>query len=389
MKALPFDYAVRNLGRSTTRLIALVLGSTMVVLLIVAAAGFVQGMEASFKRSGDPRNVILLGAGSEESVERSEIPASVPGVLAATVPGIVRRAGVDAISPEVHVMLPVKIGTDDRKRQIVVRGVTPTAMTVHEGVRLTEGRLPVQGADEIIAGSMAYEVLGVSPDDLAIGKSISIDGRSLSVVGSFNASGTVFDSELWTPMTDIQNATKRETISCVVATLDPAEAELADIDAFTKLRPDLELSVVGEADYYGSLAAFFKPLQIVTWITALLIATGGVFGGLNTLYAAFAARIREFGTLRSLGYRKGAIVLSLIQESVIVTMAGSLIACIAAMLFLDGVSVRFSMGAFGIIIDSGVILVGLSTGLALGIIGALPPAWRALNLSIPEALKAV
>lgn len=389
MKALPFDYAVRNLGRSTTRLIALVLGSTMVVLLIVAAAGFVRGMEASFKRSGDPRNVILLGAGSEESVERSEIPASVPGVLAATVPGIVRRAGVDAISPEVHVMLPVKIGTDDRKRQIVVRGVTPTAMTVHEGVRLTEGRLPVQGADEIIAGSMAYEVLGVSPDDLAIGKSISIDGRSLSVVGSFNASGTVFDSELWTPMTDIQNATKRETISCVVATLDPAEAELADIDAFTKLRPDLELSVVGEADYYGSLAAFFKPLQIVTWITALLIATGGVFGGLNTLYAAFAARIREFGTLRSLGYRKGAIVLSLIQESVIVTMAGSLIACIAAMLFLDGVSVRFSMGAFGIIIDSGVILVGLSTGLALGIIGALPPAWRALNLSIPEALKAV
>jgi putative ABC transport system permease protein len=211
----------------------------------------------------------------------------------------------------------------------------------------------------------------------------------LAIVGSFNAAGTVFDSELWTPITDIQNATKRETISCVVATLDPSEAELADIDAFTKLRPDLELSVVGEADYYGSLAAFFRPLQIVTWITAVLIATGGIFGGLNTLYAAFAARVREFGTLRSLGYRKGAIVLSLIQESLIVTMAGALIACTVAIAILDGLSVRFSMGAFGIVVDSGVILVGLLTGLALGIIGALPPAWRALNLSIPEALKAV
>jgi len=389
MKLLPFEYAVRNLGRSTPRLFALVIGSTMVVLLIVAAAGFIRGMERSFKRSGDARNVILLGAGSEESVERSEIPASVPGVLAATVPGIIRRAGVDAISPEVHVMLPVKIGSDDRRRQIIVRGITPTAMTVHEGVRLVDGRLPVQGSDEIIVGSMAYEVLGVSPLDLAIGKSISIDGRMLAIVGSFNAAGTVFDSELWTPITDIQNATKRETISCVVATLDPSEAELADIDAFTKLRPDLELSVVGEADYYGSLAAFFRPLQIVTWITAVLIATGGIFGGLNTLYAAFAARVREFGTLRSLGYRKGAIVLSLIQESLIVTMAGALIACTVAIAILDGLSVRFSMGAFGIVVDSGVILVGLLTGLALGIIGALPPAWRALNLSIPEALKAV
>lgn len=388
-KALPFEYAVRNLGRSPARLIALVLGSTMVVLLIVAAAGFVRGMKASFQRSGDPRNVILLGAGSEESVERSEIPASVPGVLAATVPGIVNRAGVDAISPEVHVMLPVRISDEDRKRQVVVRGVTPTAMTVHEGVRLVTGRLPIQGSDEVIAGGMAHEVLGILAESIAPGQTISIDGRSLKVVGAFSASGTVFDGELWVPITDIQNATKRETISCVVATLDPAEAELADVDAFTKLRPDLELSVVGESDYYGALSAFFQPLQIVTWITAILIAIGGVFGGLNTLYAAFAARTREFGTLRSLGYRKGAILLSLIQESVVVTMSGTVVACMLGLILLDGVSVRFSMGAFGIVIDSTVIVVGIVTGLALGIIGALPPAWRALNLSIPESLKAV
>ena len=40
MRLLPFDYAVRNLGRSPTRLVLSVLGSTLVVLLVLAAGAF-------------------------------------------------------------------------------------------------------------------------------------------------------------------------------------------------------------------------------------------------------------------------------------------------------------------------------------------------------------
>lgn len=413
MRLLPFAYAVRNLGRSSSRLFLAVAGAAMVVLLILVAGGFVRGMSAALRGTGGEHNVILLGAGSEESVERSEIEAGVPGVLAASVAGVRTRAGVAYVSPEVHVMLPVGVGSAApgtsvagasgdgagsgraHLRQVMLRGVTPAAALVHESVSLTEGRWPANGGDEVIVGRMAATVLGVAEGDVAIGKAITIDGRPWTIVGRFSAPGTVVEAEVWLPLADLMTATKRETISCVVLTLDPYNeatgegAEFGDVAAFTKTRPDLELVAMTEREYYGKLATFFGPIKIVAWVTAGLIAVGGLFGGLNTMYAAFASRIRELGTLQSIGYRRLAIVWSMIQESTLATAAGGLVACAVGVFVLDGLAVRFSMGAFGLMIDETVVGLGLLTGLALGVLGALPPAIRCLRPTIPVALKAV
>jgi putative ABC transport system permease protein len=401
MRTLPFEYAVRNLGRSPNRLILSVAGSALVVLLILIAGGFVQGMSKALAASGGAHNVILLGAGSEDSIERSEIEASVPGVIAASIAGIRSRAGVPFVSPEVHVMLPVRAGSaatpkaPAAERQIMVRGITPAASLVHESVALTDGRWPRAGSDEVIVGRMASAVLAVPDSDLAVGNTIEFDRRPWTIVGRFAAPGTVVEAEIWLPITDVKAATKRETISCVVLTLDPFDeatgegAEFADIDAFTKTRPDLELSAMTELAYYNKLAQFFGPIKLVAWVTAGLIAIGGLFGGLNTMYAAFASRIRELGTLQSLGFRRLAIVWSMIQESTLATAAGGLIACALGVFVLDGLAVRFSMGAFGLVIDHSVVGLGLLCGLSLGVLGALPPAIRCLSPAIPVALKAV
>jgi putative ABC transport system permease protein len=319
MKLLPFTYAVRNLGRSPSRLFLSVAGAAMVVLLILVAGGFVRGMSQALRATGGEHNVILLGAGSEESVERSEIAAATPAVLAASVPGIRARAGVAYVSPEVHVMLPVGVGAGGaaKQRQVMLRGVTPTAALVHESVSLTEGRWPASGADEVMIGRMAGTVLGVAESEVQVGKELMLDGRPWAIVGRFSAPGTVVEAEVWLPLADVMSATKRDTISCVVLTLDPYNeqtgegAEFGDIAAFTKTRPDLELGPMTEREYYGKLASFFGPIKIVAWITAGLIAVGGLFGGLNTMYAAFASRIRELGTLQSIGFRRLSIVWSM------------------------------------------------------------------------------
>lgn len=406
MRLLPFEYAVRNLGRSPSRLLLSVAGAAMVVLLILVAGGFVRGMSQALHATGGEHNIILMGAGSEESVERSEIEAGVPGVLAASVAGIRTRAGVAYVSPEVHVMLPVVAGPPPApdgaaptsavpRRQAMLRGVTPAAALVHESVSLSQGRWPISGADEVIVGRMASTALGIAESEVAVGKTLTIDARTWTIVGRFSAPGTVVEAEVWLPLTDLMTATKRETISCVVLTLDPYNdatgegAEFGDIAAFTMTRPDLELVPMTEREYYGKLASFFGPIKIVAWVTAGLIAVGGLLGGLNTMYAAFASRSRELGTLQSIGYRRGAIVWSMIQESTLATAAGGLLACAIGVLILDGLAVRFSMGAFGLVIDETVIGLGLLCGLSLGVVGALPPAVRCLSPTIPAALKAV
>lgn len=386
MRLLPFEYAVRNLGRSPVRLVASVLGAALVVLLVLAAGAFTRGMERSLSISGNEQNVILLGAGSEESVERSQIDMSVPTLVAASVPGIKSRLGVDYVSPEVHMALVVRLGEESsRDLQAILRGVTPAAFLVHPRVRIVEGRAPRPGEYELMAGSLAATRLGVSESNLAVGKQLWFDNRAWTITGRFAAPQTVLDAEIWVPLTDLQIATRRDTLSCVVVTLD--DATLEDLSIWCAQRLDLELVAIRESDYYADLVAFFRPVRAIVWVTAALIALGGLFGGLNTMYAAFAARVRELGALQTLGFPRRALTLSFLQESLLATAAGGILAAAVALLLLNGLAVRFSMGAFALVIDPTVMLAGIIAGAGLAVVGVIPPLWRCLRLPIVEALR--
>src|SRR5687768_4483992 len=132
---LPLSYAVRNLFRVPARLCQLVLGAALVIFLLMLASALSTGMDGVLRSSGSERNVIVLGSGSEESVERSEIAASVPSLIAASVPGIKTVLGRPAVSPEIHYngLLKPEGGV---ARQALYRGVTPAALLVHPEVRL-------------------------------------------------------------------------------------------------------------------------------------------------------------------------------------------------------------------------------------------------------------
>jgi len=388
MRLLPFDYAVRNLGRSPRRLAAILVGNTLVVVLILTAAAFVEGMRSSLTIPNDSQNIIVLATGSEESIERSEISPAIPGILSASLPGIHTVSGIPFVSPEILSAL-ILFDKKDSKQELrgIVRGVAAGAFLVHERVELIEGRAPRSAANEMIAGSLAEEKLGLPASALALGKSLWFEDEEWTVVGRFQAQGTVMDAELWIPLTDLQVATKRKGLSCVVIRL--GSAEFADVDAFTKTRLDLELSAIRESDYYVSLLRFYKPIQIMIWITAILIALAGILGGLNTLYSAFAARVREIGMLQSLGFSRRAIVLSLIHEALLAAAVSVLLAILLAKVLLEGFAISYSMGVFQLTLNNAVLATGCAAGLLLGVLGALPPAWRCLRKGIPEALKSI
>jgi len=387
MKLLPFEYAVRNLGRSPLRLAASVLGGALVVLLVLAAGGFVRGMQHSLRVSGNERNVLLLGAGSEESIERSQIGRNVPTLAAASVPGIKRRLGVDYVSPEVHMALVIRAGREDgEKSQAVLRGVTPTAFLVHDQVRVIEGRPPRPGAYEVMVGNLAPVRMGLDESEVAIGRTLWFDNHTWTITGRFSAPHTVMDAEIWMPLTDLQIATRRDTLSCVVLTLDKASFE--DVSVWCAQRLDLELVAMREVDYYAGLLVFYRPVRVMIWVTAALIALGGLLGGLNTMYAAFATRVRELGALQTIGFSRSALIVSFLQESILAISGGAIVAAVVALLTLDGLAVRFSMGAFALLLDAPVVLGGLAAGAIVAVLGVMPPLWRCLRLPIVEALRA-
>ena len=380
---LPLSYAVRNLFRSKSRLLQTIGGSAMVVLLVMASVAINNGMKRVLSASGSDRNVILLSAGSEESIERSEVAERTAGIAEAAVPGITETLGVRAVSGEIHYMNYLGL-PDGRKRQAMLRGVTLQALRVHPEVRLIEGNFPAAG--ELMVGRLAWRKLGLVQSDLKVGGILTLENQPLKISGIFAAPGTVLESEIWATLGDLRVLAKRETLSCVVLRLDDP-ADYAEADLFAKQRLDLELSALRESDYYSRLSAFFKPLRAMTWITAGLIAAGAIFGGVNTLYAAFASRVREMATLQSIGFGRGALLWSLVQESTLACLTGALLASVVAVVLLDGRTIPFSIGAFTLNVGPGVAITGIVTGLLLGLLGALPPAIRCLKPPLPTALR--
>lgn len=420
MRLLPFHYAARNIGRSPLRLCLTAGGGALVVFLVVAAAASMRALDRGVRASGTAGNVMLIGAGSEESVERSEIPAAVPGVIAASVEGIRTEGGAPFISPELHVPLPLRReGTPEpagsARDLVLVRGIEPAAFLVHPQARLSSGRLCEAGADEAMLGRALAQRLGISDGDVAVaapGAStgapagagalaaasapaasaasrpprILIDGRLHTVTGIIDAPGIAIDGEAWMPITDLLVHTRRQTISAVVVTLG-AGTDVGDVEVFAARRPDLELAALDEVAYYAGLAAFFSPVRALVGLSALLVAAGAMLGGLNSLDAAFAARSREIAMLQVLGFPRAAVTISLVQESMITIAAGALPAIAAAALLLDGIGVQFSMGIFSLRVDAPCVAWGLVAAAALGLVGSLPPAIRCMRMSIPEALK--
>lgn len=383
-RLLPWEYGVRNLFRRPGRSVLTLGGLTLVVLLVLVVVGFIRGLEATLAVSGDPRVVYLHALGAGENVENSSIPARTAALLTASLDGVQRRHGVAYASPELYLATRVTPEGDDKPGLGVVRGVTSAAILVRQRVQVTEGHWP--GPGEVMVGRLAATKLGRRTEALAVGRTLTIEGRSWKISGRFAAVGSALESEIWGPLEDLQQAMKRQDLSLVALTLAPG-ADFATVDEFCKERLDLELTATPETAYYAALQKHYGPVRALAWLVMVLVAGAGVFAGLNTMFGAVVGRVRELATLQTLGYVRRAITLSLIQEAALLAAAGSLVAATVALLFINGAAVRFTMGAFTLRIDGMALLIGCGTGLLLGVIGAIPPSVRAMRMAITEGLK--
>jgi putative ABC transport system permease protein len=264
-----------------------------------------------------------------------------------------------------------------------VRGVTERALLVHPAVTLIDGRLG--GDDEVVVGRLAAARLDVEPALLAPGAKLWIEGATFTVAGTFAAPGTTLEAEIWAPLHRLRGLSKREDVSAVFARVVDAQG-FRDLEHFAARRRDLELQFMTSASYYGELAAYFQPLRAMAWAMALLIGVAALLTGANTLNAAVQERAAELATLRTLGWRSGAIAWSLLQESLLLAAAGGIAGLALARVALEGGAVRLAMTAFSLTVEPPAIVLGLAGALLLGVLGTLPAAWRIVRLPVAHAL---
>jgi putative ABC transport system permease protein len=242
---------------------------------------------------------------------------------------------------------------------------------------------------ELIAGiGAAKQFRGLTP-----GSVLHFRNADWTVTGVFTSNGDIHESELMADVDTVGSATQRSGYSSAIALLTSAAAFTEFKDALTT-DPQLKVDVQREPDYYAAQSkALSKAINVVGNTVAVIMAIGAVFGALNSMYSAVAARGMEIATLRAIGFGALPVLLSVMLEAVTLSLLGGLIGAALAWVLFNGHSVSTLGGAFAqvvfkLTVTRTLIVTGILWACIIGVVGGSFPALRAARLSVAEALRA-
>jgi hypothetical protein len=422
---VPLRYNVRNVAARWKTTAMTGLAFTVVIGLLTVMLGFVNGMYQLTLHSGQPGNVIVLSERATDEVLSSLSPTDV-GDLERQ-PGILRDRDRPMASRETYFVVnqPLRNARPGRpgRRFLQVRGLDDPELTarVHSlemlpgsqwfssaGVReatdasdprrrelveavLGEGVAGELGRDRDPATAATWR----RTDRLDIGDTFPLGGRTWIVAGILDSAGSTFNSEVWAKRSLLGGMFGKNTYTSLVCRTADAESARKLKEYFsTQYRKASVLAQV-ETDYYESLSTTNQQfLYAIAFVTAVM-AIGGAFGVMNTMFAAISQRIRDIGVLRLLGYQRRQILVSFLLESLIVAFIGGLAGCALGYLAngLSATSIVNSGPGGGksvvlrLLIDARILGVGFLLAVAMGLFGGLIPALSAMRLKPLESLR--
>jgi len=237
-------------------------------------------------------------------------------------------------------------------------------------------------------------------DSSPIGRTIRVLGTEMTVIGLLERQGSSFgrslDNPVYVPVTvyyDLYGGQRGTAIfgkarAGTALKLDGAlditraalrshfHTPLGQDDNFDTLTPDSVRSFVDSI--LGVIAAVVVP------ITSISLVVGGIVI-MNIMLVSVTERTREIGIRKSLGARRGDILLQFLIESVILSLAGGLIGLICGALAATALSALF--GAT-LKVTAGYVALSIVVSSAVGIISGWYPARRAARLDPVAALRA-
>jgi putative ABC transport system permease protein len=367
---------------------ATVVGIAGVVGVLVGVLSIAAGFRQAMAVSGSPDGAIVLRSGADSEMV-SGLSHDETRIIA-DAPGVARNASGPLASAELFVIIDLPKRATGTDANVPLRGVEPSALAVRDNMKITRGRMFGWGQNEVIVGEGAVQEFA----GLDVGSKIKVGRYQWPVVGVFTANGGAAESEIWTDAKVLQEAYNRgDSFQSVSVKLNSPAAFQQFKDSLTS-NPQLSVQVSRLSDYYAQQSETMT-LLITTlgYIIAILMAVGAVFGALNTMYSAVAARTREIATLRALGFGSGAVVASLMLESLLLALAGGALGGGLAYFAFNNFHTStmnfqsFSQVTFAFRVTPQLLVRGIVWAAVIGLIGGLFPAVRAARLPIVAALR--
>jgi putative ABC transport system permease protein len=374
----------QRLGASSV----IVIGIAGVVAVLVSVLAMGAGFRHTLADSGREDRVIILRGGSDAELSSNLTRTDIATISNA--PGLAKDAdGKALLSSELVTVVnvpKVDTGTD---ANVTMRGVGLKVAEVRPELKIVSGKMFRPAVRELIAGVGAAKLFR----GLTVGSVLRLRNADWTVTGIFSSNGDVHESELMADVDTVASSLERTGYSSAVGLLSSAAAFTAFKDSLTS-DPQLKVDVQREREYYAKQSAgLTKTINIVGTTVAVIMAIGAMFGALNTMYSAVAARGLEIATLRAIGFGAFSVLLGVMIESLLLSLLGGVIGASLAWMFFNGHTVStlgaaFAQVVFQLTVTSTLITTGIVWACIIGLLGGFFPALRAARLPVAEALRA-
>jgi ABC-type antimicrobial peptide transport system permease subunit len=385
---IPLSYVLRNLATRRVTTLLTAGGMALVVYVFAAVLMLAAGLTATLVATGQADNVVVIRRSAQTEVQsgvdrlQAGIVESLPDI--ATGPG-----GNRLVSREPVVLINLPKRESGKPSNVTIRGVTAAGIELRPQVRLAEGRMFRPGTAEVVTGrAIASGFRGAG-----VGETLRFASRDWTVVGVIDAGRTAFDSEIWGDAEQMIQAFRRGAYSSLIF-------RLADASRFDAVKreiesdPRLTLEAKREAQFYADQSeTLAKFIGILGTSISVIFSIGAVIGAMITMYASVASRTAEIGTLRAIGFPRGAILVAFLAEALLLGLTGGVAGLVAAS-FMQALTISttnfqtFAELAFTFALTPAIVASALAFALAMGFVGGFLPAARAARMKIVDALRA-
>jgi putative ABC transport system permease protein len=381
---------LRNLPQRTGASLVIVIGIAGVVGVLMSVLAMAVGFASTIAGAGSPDRALILSSGALQDAVSSIESDEVPNILQAV--GIAKDAeGRPIAAAEALAQVPVELKGGGKPTNVELRGVASVESELRPEIHLAEGRMFRPGLHELVVGRTLEKRYGLGP-----GSHVMFQNGDWLVVGVFASAGpSLLDSEIFTDAQTLLAAYQRTWFNSVTVRLaDPGS--LDQLKRALAADPTLHVNVYRESTYAAARSRGFNTLlKGIGYFIGAMMATGALCGALNSLYASVSTRSVEIATLRAIGFGPSPVVISVMTEALLLSLAGGLMGALCAWMFFDGhVSSMLGVGqqapvTFAMAVTPELVVLGVVWACVIGFAGGLFPAIRAAHLPIARALNAV
>ena len=369
----------RNPRRAATTANALVIGVFLVVL-VTAAGGAVRDYSVNaLNQFGGPAFTIF-GVNGTLPPDLTEQTAAVPGVTAAAPlypdVGTIAITGAGfGVPPELGIgaVAPDQIGVLE--------------FTLAEVNGQPQGSLDDLGPTDVVLPQQIAQPANIALGDQVVltlndGSTMELTVKALTGPSAFFVSAVMSSAEIPARLPDAQP-------SMIAISIEEGQSEAVNSSLETLTSGYTTVQVIPGNFLAQFVELFFN--AVISSINALLSVAVviALFGIVNTLILSVTERRHEIGLLRSVGMTRRQLRATIRIEAMIVSLLGSLVGigfglfvawCITRPLFAEDPNSSFSWP----VAQMGLVLL---LGVAIGVVSALVPAWRAGRIDILDAIR--